>query len=632
MRYGIVTETYPPEINGVALTVQGLEQGLRDRGHEVELVRPRQTGEADDPDGALLVRGAALPRYPGLKFGLPATTTLRKRWQTVRPDAIYVATEGPLGWSALRAARQLGIPAATGFHTRFDDYMRDYGAPWLQGVALRWMRRFHNSAQATLVPTLELQRFLQGERFDNVVRLARAVDTRLFDPARRDRDLRAQWGVGDGGVAAIYVGRIAAEKNLPLAVRAFRALQARRPEARFVWVGDGPAREQLQRENPDFIFCGVQRGEDLARHFASGDLFVLSPQDLRPGGVSELKLQMIEADRVCNPHEAPNSPVLHDGVVLQNGVPVGCWVRNVHPGDVSGLVLPQWTYYAYFGAETGRRRVLHVWNDKERPGQVRGAPYLAPILEPLKQMERYGSAELMAAVVSAMLTVFIERDKDLAEGGDESPLGEADAGGNIQLGNAAVVDLLPGEKANMANPLRPNANFDPFFVAWAKQVGAALELPLDELLLHYQSSYSAARAAMLQAWRFYTSRRWQLVQQFCQPVYALAVDEAVAMGRLRLPGYGDPIRRRAYLRAIWIGPARGAMDELKEAQAAGKRIEIGVSNEAMETAAMQGEDWRGVYAQRRLEVARRRADGLYTPPGSTAPAQAPDPVQSEQTA
>jgi glycosyltransferase involved in cell wall biosynthesis len=286
MRYGIVTETYPPEINGVALTVQGLEQGLRERGHAVELVRPRQADETDDPAGSLLVRGAALPRYPGLKFGLPATRTLRKRWRLTRPDAIYVATEGPLGWSALRAARQLGIPAATGFHTRFDDYMRDYGAPWLQGVALRWMRRFHNSAQATLVPTRELQAFLEGAGFDNVVRLARAVDTQLFDPVRRDRGLRAQWGVGEDGVAAIYVGRIAAEKNLALAVRAFRALQSQRPDARFAWVGDGPAREQLQRENPDFIFCGVHRGEDLARHFASGDMFVFSSHSETFGNVT----------------------------------------------------------------------------------------------------------------------------------------------------------------------------------------------------------------------------------------------------------------------------------------------------------------------------------------------------------
>jgi len=287
MRYSIVTETYPPEINGVALTVQGLEHGLRARGHEVQLVRPRQ--RQDDTDHApatLLVRGASLPRYPGLKFGLPATRRLHKRWQLARPDAIYVATEGPLGWSALRAARHLGIPAATGFHTRFDEYMRDYGLAFLQQTALRWMRRFHNSAQATLVPTRELQRFLQGAGFDNVVRLARAVDTRLFDPARRDRALRAQWGLDDDGVAAIHVGRIAAEKNLPLAVRAFRELQQTRPQAKFVWVGDGPARETLQRENPDFIFCGVKRGEDLARHFASGDLFVFASHSETFGNVT----------------------------------------------------------------------------------------------------------------------------------------------------------------------------------------------------------------------------------------------------------------------------------------------------------------------------------------------------------
>ena len=286
MRYALVTETWPPEVNGVALTVQGLERGLCERGHHVELVRPRQEGDHRPVPHALLVRGAALPRYPGLKFGLPATRQLRKRWQATRPDAIYVATEGPLGWSALRAARQLGIPAATGFHTRFDDYMRDYGAPWLQGAAMRWMRRFHNGAHATLVPTRELQAFLAGAGFDNVVRLARAVDTAQFDPAMRDPALRAAWGLGEADVAAIYVGRIAAEKNLPLAVRAFRALQATLPSARFVWVGDGPARAALQRDNPDFIFCGVQRGESVARHFASGDLFLFPSHSETFGNVT----------------------------------------------------------------------------------------------------------------------------------------------------------------------------------------------------------------------------------------------------------------------------------------------------------------------------------------------------------
>ena len=288
MRYAIVTETYPPEINGVALTVQGLEQGLRERGNAVSVIRPRQATDAvqSTDDDILLVRGASLPRYPGLKFGLPATGKLRRHWRANRPDAIYVATEGPLGWSALRAARQLGIPAATGFHTRFDTYMHDYGLPMLAPVALGWMRRFHNSAQATLVPTRELQVLLESEGFDNVVRLARAVDTGHFDPCHRDPVLRALWGVGERGVAAIFVGRIAAEKNLGLAVDAFRALQRRRPEARFVWVGDGPAREALQRENPDFIFCGLQRGEALARHFASADLFVFPSHSETFGNVT----------------------------------------------------------------------------------------------------------------------------------------------------------------------------------------------------------------------------------------------------------------------------------------------------------------------------------------------------------
>jgi len=287
MRYTIVTETYPPEVNGVALTVQGLENGLRERGHEVSLVRPRQDDDdGHDDGGALLVRGAGLPRYPGLKFGLPATRRLLRRWQEERPDAIYVATEGPLGWSALRAARRLGIPAATGFHTRFDEYMRDYGAAFLQGTALRWMRRFHNGGDATLVPTRELQAFLQAQGFSKVRRLARAVDVMQFDPRLRDEALRAQWGVGPGGFAAVYVGRIAPEKNLDLAVRAFRALQAVRPDARFAWIGDGPAREALERDNPNFVFCGVQRGEALARHFASGDLFVFPSHSETFGNVT----------------------------------------------------------------------------------------------------------------------------------------------------------------------------------------------------------------------------------------------------------------------------------------------------------------------------------------------------------
>ncbi|WP_420009041.1 glycosyltransferase family 4 protein [Xanthomonas sacchari] len=285
MRYAIVTETYPPEVNGVALTVQGLELGLRARGHTVDVVRPRQVGDADQAD-LRLVRGAALPRYPGLKFGLPAPRRLTKLWQAAPPDAVYIATEGPLGWSALRSARRLGIPIATGFHTRFDEYLPQYGAAWLQSTALRWMRRFHNQAQATLVPTRELRDFLATQGFERVRLLARAVDSKQFEPQRRDTQLRQQWGLQDEDCAVLYVGRIASEKNLPLAVRAFRQLQQLRPRARFVWVGDGPLRERLAQENPDFIFCGVQRGDALARHFASGDLFLFPSRSETFGNVT----------------------------------------------------------------------------------------------------------------------------------------------------------------------------------------------------------------------------------------------------------------------------------------------------------------------------------------------------------
>ncbi|WP_300616086.1 phage portal protein [Dokdonella sp.] len=357
-------------------------------------------------------------------------------------------------------------------------------------------------------------------------------------------------------------------------------------------------------------FYGLQ-ALALLSGMASGDVFGITPSQRRPGCTFGLKVQLVEADRVGNPNDAPDTTSCIDGVELRDGMPVGYWVRDTHPGDTQSLRISTWTYYAAFGEATGRRRVLHIWNDKDRPGQVRGAPYLAPILEPLKQLDRYGGAELMAAVISAMFTVFIKRSPEAA--GDGDPF-DVDAQGQMQLGNAAIVGLGVGEEPEFANPSRPNANFDPFFVAVVKQIGAALELPLDELLLHYNASYSAARAAMLQAWRFYTQRRWLLTQQFCAPVYGLFLDEQVASGRLALPGYSDPIRRAAYTRALWIGPARGSMDEEKEANAARTRIEIGVSNEAVETAAMTGEDHQSVYQQRVREINQRKADGIYYPP------------------
>ena len=286
MRYAIVTETYPPEINGVALTVQAKEQGLRARGHEVELIRPRQARGLAGESHELLVPGLPIPGYPAMRFGLPALHTLHRHWQANRPDAIYIATEGPLGWSALRVARKLGIAVATGFHTRFDQYTRDYGVGFLQPLALGWMRRFHNRSDATLVPTCELADFLRAERFSDVVHQPRAVDTRRFDPARRSTDLRAGWGLGEHDLAVVYLGRIAAEKNLALAIRAFREIERRRPDAKFVWIGDGPELAGIRAANPDFVYCGLRRDQDLAAHFASTDLFLFPSHSETFGNVT----------------------------------------------------------------------------------------------------------------------------------------------------------------------------------------------------------------------------------------------------------------------------------------------------------------------------------------------------------
>jgi glycosyltransferase involved in cell wall biosynthesis len=275
MRIGIVTETYPPEVNGVALTVHGLAVGLARRGHEVELIRPQQAQAcAAEPRVEVCeMPGGALPRYPGLRFGLPAGRMLRQRWTRQRPDAVYVATEGPLGWSAMRTAKQLGITLTSGFHTRFDSYADHYGLGLLTPVVRGYLRRFHQRAGATLVPTASLAQELRDMGIDRARLLPRAVDTRLFHPGQRDESLRAAWGADGNTPVVLYVGRIAAEKNLELAVQAFRTIRQRVPHARYVWVGDGPARAALEAAHPDFIFAGVQRGPQLARYFASADLF-----------------------------------------------------------------------------------------------------------------------------------------------------------------------------------------------------------------------------------------------------------------------------------------------------------------------------------------------------------------------
>jgi glycosyltransferase involved in cell wall biosynthesis len=278
LRIAVVTETYPPEINGVAMTLGRFVRALQEREHQVQLIRPRQGADDLPRDESnleqVLQPGVPIPRYAGLRMGLPAKSTLRRIWALKRPDVVHVVTEGPLGWSAVAAAKTLRIPVATDFHTNFHSYSRHYGLGWLKKPIVAYLRKFHNQARVTMVPSLTIRRELEAAGFRNLEVVARGVDTQLFDPVRRSQDLRAAWGVGGQGLAVLYVGRIAPEKNLDLLVRTFRAMARVRPDARLILVGDGPELAALKAAHPDFVCCGARRGEDLARHYASADVFL----------------------------------------------------------------------------------------------------------------------------------------------------------------------------------------------------------------------------------------------------------------------------------------------------------------------------------------------------------------------
>ncbi len=278
LRIAFVTESYPPEINGVANTVERVVEGLHACRHEVQLVRPRQgpSDAARQRDGfeEVLTGGMAIPMYGQLRLGLPSAGRLTRLWSVKRPDVVHIATEGPLGWSALRAASDLKLPVCSDFRTNFHAYSQFYGIKWLRKPITRYLRHFHNRCHSTMVPTDALRRELASEGFSPLTVIARGVDTTLFSPQKRNAMLREDWGVGERGLAVLYVGRLAAEKNLGLLLQAFEQIRVHRPSARLVVVGDGPTRSAMRAQCPDAIFTGFQRGEDLAACYASSDLFL----------------------------------------------------------------------------------------------------------------------------------------------------------------------------------------------------------------------------------------------------------------------------------------------------------------------------------------------------------------------
>jgi glycosyltransferase involved in cell wall biosynthesis len=278
MRIACVTETYPPEVNGVSLTVARMVEGLHRRNHDVQLVRPRQAAEAGTESAErfqeVLLKGLPIPRYPSLRMGVPSKRTLIQLWTHHRPDVVHIATEGPLGWSALQAALQLKLPVCSDFRTNFHTYSQHYGVGWLYKPIMAYLRKFHNRTLCTMVPTEALRRELAQAGFRNLAVVTRGVDTVQFGPARRSEALRAAWGAGPDTLVVSCVGRLAREKNLDVLMAAFEAIERQHPQARLLVVGSGPLRAELEARCPQAIFAGQRTGDDLAAHYASADLFL----------------------------------------------------------------------------------------------------------------------------------------------------------------------------------------------------------------------------------------------------------------------------------------------------------------------------------------------------------------------
>lgn len=370
-------------------------------------------------------------------------------------------------------------------------------------------------------------------------------------------------------------------------------------------------------------FYGLQ---DLAfRAFLeSGDCFVLTPRVARAGRAARLALQLIEADRVCNPMRQQSTATLVDGVEVDptTGEAVACHVARQHPADA--LTGNEWDRVPVRGGKTGRRNLLHIMKQL-RPGQMRGVPWVAPILEPLKQLGRWTDAELHAAVVSGLMATFVKMDPDAFtelydEDAQEAIIDNASKwSGEMDSGKA--VNLLPGEDIASPTPGRPNPAFDPFWTAMVRQIGMALEIPFEVLVMHFQSSYSAARGALLMAWKAFLSRRDLLVKTMCQPVFELWLADEVAEGRISAPGFfSSDVRRAAWCAAVWTGDGPGSIDPLKEVNAAKARVELGTSTKQAESIAFDGVDWETKHRQRVKEINAEKRDGIYVAPAGAAAA------------
>lgn len=386
-------------------------------------------------------------------------------------------------------------------------------------------------------------------------------------------------------------------------------------------------------------FCGIQQLAFMS-WMLSGDVFVLIEHSRRtktaPYG---LRLHVIEADRVASPTngklsalgswttaELPNGNLCHDGVEIDKaGAIVAYHIRNTYPQEYMARPTETVRILAY-GQKTGLPNILHLM-DSERPEQYRGVSYLAHVIEPLAQIKRYSDAELVAAVIQSFYTAFITTEAEPNEipFNEATPMDEVDKGegeeeddydNEYEMGPGQFNVLKPGENITLADPKRPTSTFAEFTHAIAEEIGAALEIPVDLLLKEFNSSYSASRAALMEAWKSFRMRRTWFIDDFCKPVWELWMTEAVALGRIRAPGFfSDPAIRQAYLRCEWIGPSQGQLDPVKEINAEVIAIEQGLTTREAAAIRYNGSSWddnvkRMEYETERLRQATRDKDAI----------------------
>jgi lambda family phage portal protein len=359
----------------------------------------------------------------------------------------------------------------------------------------------------------------------------------------------------------------------------------------------------------------------LGARLESGDCFTILP-DGEPTATQpyRLRLQLLEADRCANPMGESDGETLCAGIRLTDGAPAACHILDAHPYGIGSTGLKNVTgrWYDFVG-RSGRRRVLHHYRPT-RPEQARGVPYLAPVVQAIRDLGRYTEAEITAAVTSAFFTVFIEQEGGPAPAQVFGQEAEAQDNQEIALGAGAVVGLAKGEKASFANPMRPNTAFDPFVFAICKLVGVGLNLPVEMLLKIFNSSYSASRAALLDAWQHFRTERAWLVLSACQPVYETLLAEAVIAGRIQAPGFfADPLLRWAYTRATWHGDSQGSLNPKDEVEAFALAVEQRFMTRERATWELFGTDWNRSYPAMRGEQQLLADDGMLPSPRPGAP-------------